>query len=64
MKYTQTIDAPVTAVVQPVDDLTQAELERAIKIMRDVKAKRMGRMMVELSPVTGTLWITGWRRAG
>jgi hypothetical protein len=64
MKYVQTIDAPVSAVVEPVDDLTQAELERAIKLMRDVKAKRVGKMAVELSPITGTLWITGWKRAG
>lgn len=64
MKYTQTIDAPVSVVVEePADELTQAELERLIRLARDVKRKAVGHVTVDLSPVHGGLWIVGYKRA-
>lgn len=48
---------------EPADELTQAELERLIRLARDVKRKAVGHVTVDLSPVNGGLWIVGYKRA-
>lgn len=64
MRYTQTIDAPVSVVVdEPTDELTQAELERLIRLARSVKRRAVGHVTIDLSPVNGLLWIVGYKRA-
>lgn len=63
MSYTETIDAPRVSVTveEPADELTQAELERGINLLRKVKRGevKMGTVKV----VDGRLYIEGWKRA-
>ena len=62
MQYeaTQTGERPLE-YEQP-DELTPAELERIIRLARDVKTRKIGRLTVDIH-VHGGLYIMGWRKA-
>lgn len=63
MKYVQTIDAPVSAVVEPVSALSRAEIERLICLAEKVKRREIGQVTIERHTGNGELYIVGWRKA-
>jgi len=49
--------------VVPFDGLTRGELERLIKLAREVKSRKVDRLTVEINRTNGGLFIAAWRKA-